>query len=77
MIKCIVSIQILVDSQKYKTPSETIKGVQSFEMDGVRAGILSIAKDITYAYADDECINEEVSFFCTCTTNVNLFCFFN
>lgn len=52
-----------MERQQFQTPIETIKGVSSFENDGVRDGILSIAKDISYAYADeDELIKEQVSF---------------
>ncbi|KAK1391360.1 hypothetical protein POM88_010416 [Heracleum sosnowskyi] len=47
------------DSQQFHTPRETIKGVQSIEMDAISAGIMSIAKDINYAHSDDEeLINE-------------------
>ncbi|KAK1356223.1 hypothetical protein POM88_049479 [Heracleum sosnowskyi] len=47
------------DSQQFHTPRETIKGVQSIEMDAISDGIMSIAKDINYAHSDDEeLINE-------------------
>ncbi|KAK1384373.1 hypothetical protein POM88_022108 [Heracleum sosnowskyi] len=47
------------DSQQFHTPSETIKGVQSIEMDAISARIMSIEKNINYAHSDDkELINE-------------------